>query len=56
MALIKADVTSDDALLKHFNLVAPPTVILFDEQGVERDRIIGDVTVEQLVDSLDEAF
>ncbi|MEJ2316553.1 MAG: protein-disulfide reductase DsbD [Gammaproteobacteria bacterium] len=56
MALIKADVTADDALLKHFNLVAPPTVILFDEQGVERDRIIGDVTVEQLVDSLDKAF
>ena len=56
MALIKADVTSDDALLKHFNLVAPPTVILFDEDGAERDRIIGDVTVEQLVDSLDRAF
>jgi thiol:disulfide interchange protein DsbD len=56
MALIKADVTSDDALLKHFNLVAPPTVILFDEDGIERDRIIGDVTVEQLVDGLDKAF
>ena len=56
MALIKADVTADDALLKHFNLVAPPTVILFDEEGSERDRIIGDVTVEQLVEGLDEAF
>jgi len=56
MALIKADVTSDDALLKYFSLVAPPTVILFDEEGAERDRIIGDVTVEQLVDSLDKAF
>jgi thiol:disulfide interchange protein DsbD len=56
MVLIKADVTSDDALLKHFSLVAPPTVILFAEDGIERDRIIGDVTVEQLVDSLDKAF
>jgi thiol:disulfide interchange protein DsbD len=56
MALIKADVTSDDALLKHFSLVAPPTVILFGQDGTERDRIIGDVTVEQLVDSLDKAY
>jgi thiol:disulfide interchange protein DsbD len=56
MVLIKADVTSDDQLLKHFNLVAPPTVILFDATGAERDRIIGDVTVEQLVNSLDAAY
>jgi thiol:disulfide interchange protein DsbD len=54
--LLKADVTSDTQLLDHFNLVAPPTVILFDANGTERARIIGDVTVEQLVNSIDKAF
>lgn len=56
MVLLKADVTSDTSLLTHFKLVAPPTVILFDETGAERDRIIGDVTVEQLISTIDKAF
>ena len=57
MVLLQADVTSSTELMDEFGLVAPPTILLFDEKGVElcNDRMIGNVTVEQLLDGINKA-
>ena len=45
--LLQADVTANDAedqaLLKHFRIFGPPTIIFFNAQGVERPayRVVG---------------
>lgn len=47
--LVKADVTensnSNQALLNHFGLFGPPSILLFDKQGKERSdlRIVGEI-------------
>lgn len=47
--LIRADITANDsdsiALEKHFNVVAPPTILFFDTVGAEitNSRIVGEV-------------
>ncbi|RUQ98523.1 protein-disulfide reductase DsbD [Legionella septentrionalis] len=51
-ALVKIDVTANDhdaqALLKHFNVVAPPTFLFFDARGDEiiNARIVGEITAK----------
>ncbi|MEA3303929.1 MAG: protein-disulfide reductase DsbD [Pseudomonadota bacterium] len=58
LLLLKADVTSNQELLNHFGLVAPPTILLFDRNGEEMCdyRLIGDITVSQLLEQLKRAF
>ncbi|MCP0913012.1 protein-disulfide reductase DsbD [Legionella sp. 27cVA30] len=51
-ALVKIDLTANDhdaqALLKHFNVVAPPTFLFFDARGDEiiNARIVGEITAK----------
>ena len=53
--LLQADVTKNDridqALLNYFNVIAPPTMILFDKTGQARTdgRIIGEITASQFL-------
>lgn len=53
--LIRADVTANDtnsvALEKHFNVIAPPTVVFFDPSGAEipNSRIVGEVDVKNFL-------
>lgn len=56
--LIRADLTKntadDEALLKHFNIIAPPTVLFFDAKGGELNsqRIIGEVDAQEFLSRL----
>jgi thioredoxin:protein disulfide reductase len=56
--IIKADVTANDAdnqvLLKHYNVVAPPTFIFFDRDGneIKDNRIVGEVTAKDFLTAL----
>jgi len=49
--LLRADITANDtedqALLQHYGVIAPPTVLLFDTQGKEHNelRLIGEFDV-----------
>jgi len=58
LLLLQADVTSNQELLTHFGLTAPPTILFFSRDGVELCdyRLVGDVTVPQLVEQLNLAF
>lgn len=58
LLLLQADVTSNQELLGHFGLTAPPTILFFDRDGEELcdHRLIGDVTVPQLLEQLKRAF
>ncbi len=58
LLLLKADVTSNQELLNHFGLTAPPTILFVGRDGVELCdyRLIGDVTVSQLLEQLKRAF
>lgn len=53
--LLRADVTAnnadDQALMHNYNVVAPPTVIIFDRQHQEmpQSRIIGEITPEDFL-------
>jgi len=58
--LLQADVTDNgpdaQALLKRFNLFGPPAIILFDAQGHELMRVVGEQPPETFLRSLDQAF
>lgn len=47
--ILRADVTANDivdqTLLKHFNVIAPPSILFFDQNGKEKsaNRIVGEV-------------
>ncbi|MBG7601351.1 MAG: protein-disulfide reductase DsbD [Gammaproteobacteria bacterium] len=58
LLLLQADVTSNQELLTHFGLTAPPTILFFSRDGEEMCdyRLVGDVTVPQLVEQLKRAF
>lgn len=57
---IKVDVTNNDlesqALLKTFDVIAPPTMIFFDTHGQEltNARLVGEITTTSLLDRLKE--
>ena len=50
--LLRADVTAnnadDQALLKHFNIIGPPTIAFYNKDGVERPqyRVVGYMKAE----------
>lgn len=56
--LLRADLSAnsaaDEALLKYFNVIAPPTVLFFDSQGHETNshRIVGEVDASEFMDKL----
>lgn len=58
LVVFKADITANNAkdqqLLKHFNVVAPPTFLFFDKHGreIESLRITGEIDAEQLLGKL----
>jgi len=58
--LLRADVTDNgpdaQALLKRFNLFGPPAIILFDAQGHELARVVGEQPPATFLRSLDQAF
>jgi thiol:disulfide interchange protein DsbD len=58
LLLLQADVTSNQELLSHFGLTAPPTILFFSRDGEEMCdyRLVGDVTVPQLLKQLKLAF
>jgi len=45
------DTTENSALLKHYQVFAPPTLLFFDNKGQElsSERLVGDVTSLQLL-------
>ena len=53
--LLRADVTASDAaqleLMRRYQVIGPPTVMLFDAQGRERRdaRLVGEFTAQDLV-------
>lgn len=57
--LIRADLTSnsvdDQAIMQHYKVIAPPTVLFFAPQGKEQDnlRIIGAVSSQEFKDQVD---
>lgn len=57
-AVIKIDVTANDAenraLMKEFNVIAPPTFIFFNSQGKQLNnyRLVGERTAEEMLQSL----
>ncbi len=60
--LLQADVTANDetdqALLEHFGIFGPPTIIFFDVQGKEKNayRLVGYMPAEQFAAHADQAF
>lgn len=56
--LLRADVTAnsteDQALMHHYNVIAPPTLILFSAQHQElpQARMVGEVSTSQFLDKL----
>lgn len=56
--LLRADLSdntgADEALLKYFNVVAPPTILFFDSHGKEIDanRIVGEVNATEFLTRL----
>jgi thioredoxin:protein disulfide reductase len=53
MVLLRIDVTANDAddkaIMRKFNVIAPPTILLFDPLGNETQRIIGDIGPKELL-------
>ena len=53
--LLRADITADDAtdqaLMKYFNVIAPPTVLIFNRQHAElpQSRIIGEISATEFL-------
>lgn len=45
---------ADEALLKHFDVIAPPTILFFDAQGREVDaqRVVGEINAQELLGRL----
>lgn len=58
--LLRVDLSQNSAtdreFLKDFNVIAPPTVLFFDQQGKELNhyRIVGDVSAEEFLSRLQE--
>lgn len=58
--LLRADVTKnndfDQALLKRFNVIAPPTIIFFNHEGQEAkdDRIVGELDTKEMASHLNQ--
>lgn len=55
-ALLRIDVTHnsefDQAMLKKFNVIAPPTIVIFDREGKESQRVIGEISSQRLIEKL----
>lgn len=57
--MLRIDLTAntpiDEMLMKHFNVIAPPTVLFFDEQGreVNSKRIVGEVDADEFIQRID---
>jgi len=55
IVVLRADVTENDdfsqAILKHFHVVAPPTILFFNRKGNEltADRLIGEMSAAELI-------
>lgn len=60
--LLQADVTANDeidqALLKHFSIYGPPSIMFYDGQGIERKpyRIVGFMEADQFKQHVDKAL
>ena len=60
--LLKADVTANDdidqALLKHFGIYGPPSIMFYDDKGNERKpyRVVGFMKAEQFKQHIDQAL
>jgi len=60
--LLQADVTANDdedkALLEHFGIFGPPTIVFFDREGleVEGQRVIGYMSADDFLDHLEYAL
>ena len=60
--LVRADVThytqASEQLLKQFDLIGPPTLLFFDNNGKEitQYRIVGEVSVQKFLTQLDEVY
>ncbi len=52
---LTANTPMDELLMKHFNVIAPPTVLFFDSQGTEVDskRIVGEVDADEFIQRVD---
>jgi thioredoxin:protein disulfide reductase len=56
--LLRADVTTNDdfsqAMLNRFHVVAPPTILFFNQDGKEltADRLIGEISAAELIDHI----
>lgn len=52
---LTANTSMDEMLMKHFNVIAPPTVLFFDEKGTEVDsrRIVGELDAKEFIERLD---
>jgi thioredoxin:protein disulfide reductase len=53
--LLRADITANDAtaqaLMKYFNVIAPPTVLIFNQQHIEllQSRVIGEISSSEFL-------
>ncbi|HED16375.1 MAG TPA: protein-disulfide reductase DsbD [Gammaproteobacteria bacterium] len=56
--VLQADVTDNDdvdkALMKHYGIIGPPTILFYDKSGTEmkRYRVVGEMTAQQFMDHL----
>lgn len=56
--LLRADLSAntamDEALLRRYDVIAPPTILFFDQQGQEmnKQRIVGEVDATEFVDHM----
>lgn len=52
---LTANTSTDEMLMKHFNVIAPPTVLFFDNQGkeVNSKRIVGEVDADEFIRRID---
>ena len=56
--VLQADVTANDdidkALMKHYGIIGPPTILFYDNSGNElkRYRVVGDMNAQQFMDHL----
>jgi len=52
---LTANTPMDEMLMKHFDVIAPPTVLFFDNQGkeVNSKRIVGEVDADEFIRRID---
>lgn len=48
---LSQNTAADQEILKHFNVIAPPTMLFFDRQGAEVDdrRVVGELSARELL-------